>query len=80
MKRNRYRSLLAIASTIAFLFALVVLTLAQTANNMSITGHVKDPQGASLPGATVTPDLLAWDKARADPRMLSALTKKVKMD
>jgi len=27
-------------------------------------------------GATVTPDLLAWDKARADPKMLSALTEK----
>jgi hypothetical protein len=31
-------------------------------------------------GATVTPDLLAWDKARADPEMVSALTKKVGAD
>jgi len=27
--------------------------LAQTSSNTTITGHVKDPQGASLPGATV---------------------------
>jgi hypothetical protein len=31
-------------------------------------------------GATVTPDLLAWDKARADPKMLSALTNKAGTD
>jgi hypothetical protein len=31
--------------------------------------------GLVTAGATVTPDLLAWDKARADPQMLSALTK-----
>jgi hypothetical protein len=31
-------------------------------------------------GATVTPDLLAWEKARADPKMLSALTTKVGTD
>jgi ankyrin repeat protein len=31
-------------------------------------------------GATVTPDVLAWDKAKANPKMLSALTKKVKMN
>ena len=28
-------------------------------------------------GAHVTPDLLDWDKARADPRMIAALTGKV---
>ena len=31
-------------------------------------------------GATVTPDLLAWDKAKANPKMLSALTERVKMN
>jgi len=31
-------------------------------------------------GANVTPDLLAWDKAKANPRMLSALTKESKID
>jgi len=29
-------------------------------------------------GATVTPDLLEWDKAKANPKMLSALTERVK--
>ena len=29
-------------------------TLAQNWSATSITGHVKDPQGANLPGATVT--------------------------
>jgi ankyrin repeat protein len=27
-------------------------------------------------GATVTPDVLAWDKLKADPKMLSALTER----
>jgi hypothetical protein len=31
-------------------------------------------------GAKVTPDLLAWDKATADPKMLAALTGEVKMN
>ena len=31
-------------------------------------------------GANVTPDLLAWDKAKANPKMLSALTEEVKMN
>ena len=31
-------------------------------------------------GAKVTPDLLAWDKAKANPKMLSALTEDVKMN
>jgi hypothetical protein len=31
-------------------------------------------------GATVTPELLAWDKAKANPKMLSALTGRVTMN
>ncbi len=31
-------------------------------------------------GANVTPDLLEWDKAKANPKMLSALTEEVKMN
>ena len=31
-------------------------------------------------GATVTPDLLAWDKAKTNPKMLAALTETVKMN
>jgi len=31
-------------------------------------------------GANVTPDVLAWDKLRADPKMLSALTEKPEPD
>jgi len=38
---------------LGFVFALSAFTLAQTGNNTSIAGHVKDPQGANLPGATV---------------------------
>src|SRR5689334_13787504 len=33
--------------------ALTLVAHAQTTSNASISGHVKDPQGASLPGATV---------------------------
>src|SRR5689334_12063160 len=33
--------------------ALAVAAHAQTTTDASIIGHVKDPQGASLPGATV---------------------------
>ena len=33
---------------------LTVATLAQTGGNTIISGHVKDPQGANVPGATVT--------------------------
>jgi len=42
------------ALAIALGLAQSALVLAQTGSNTSITGHVKDPQGASLPGATVT--------------------------
>ena len=31
-------------------------------------------------GAKVTPDLLEWDKARADPKMFAALTRKIKAE
>jgi hypothetical protein len=31
-------------------------------------------------GATVTPELLAWDKPKANPKMLSALTERVTMN
>ena len=31
-------------------------------------------------GAAVTPDLVDWDKARADPKMLAALTSKAGLE
>src|SRR6266487_6610057 len=52
MKRINNRSFIVIVFGILLMLAQSVL--AQTSSNVSITGHVKDPQGASLPGATVT--------------------------
>src|SRR5882724_545998 len=56
MKRINSKSLVLIISALAlaFGFAGSTPTLAQTSATTSITGHVKDPLGASLPGATVT--------------------------
>jgi iron complex outermembrane receptor protein len=42
------------AMAIGLALASLVSVQAQATNNTSITGHVKDPHGASLPGATVT--------------------------
>ena len=50
----------------------------------ALTGWARQPEGQGdkyyevaarlvTAGATVTPELLAWDKAKADPKMLSAL-------
>jgi len=52
MKRINSRSFIVIVFGILLMLAQSVL--AQTSSNATITGHVKDPQGASLPGATVT--------------------------
>src|SRR6266853_56461 len=52
MKRINNRSFIVIVFGILLMLAQSVL--AQTSSNVTITGHVKDPQGASLPGATVT--------------------------
>src|SRR5437016_2133812 len=62
MKRINSKSLVLIISALAFTLGLAgsTPTLAQTSATMSSTGRVKDPQGASLPGATVT--LFARDR------------------
>ncbi|HKP38270.1 MAG TPA: TonB-dependent receptor [Pyrinomonadaceae bacterium] len=54
MKRIKKTTLMVAALAIGFALANLMLVQAQATNNTSITGHVKDPQGASLPGATVT--------------------------
>lgn len=60
MKRINRRRLLLIVFALAFLLAQSSLAVAQTSAT-GITGHVKDPQGASLAGASVT--LYAHDRA-----------------
>jgi iron complex outermembrane receptor protein len=54
MKRTNNRRLIAIAFALVFALAQSAPALAQTSNTTTITGRVKDPQGASLPDATVT--------------------------
>lgn len=54
MKRISSRSLVVIVLALVIVFAYSALALAQTGGTASLTGSVKDPQGASLPGATVT--------------------------
>jgi iron complex outermembrane receptor protein len=56
MKILSSRRFIVIVFALALVFGLAqsAPVLAQTSSNTSITGHVKDPQGASLPGATVT--------------------------
>src|SRR5438876_9084191 len=63
MKRIKNRSLVVIVFALAFALTQSTPAFAQTAGNSSTTiaGHVKDPQGASLPGATVT--LYARDRS-----------------
>lgn len=60
--RLNYRWLFLIALTMALMFGLSrPLALAQASGSTSIAGQVKDPQGANLPGATVT--LYARDRS-----------------
>ena len=56
MQRINFRSLIGIAFALGLVLVQSALALAQAtaSSNSGITGHVKDPQGASLPGATVT--------------------------
>lgn len=56
MKTIARKSLVLIVSGLALAFGLApsAPVLAQTGGNTTVTGHVKDPQGASLPRATVT--------------------------
>ncbi|MGH9958074.1 MAG: TonB-dependent receptor, partial [Pyrinomonadaceae bacterium] len=54
MKRIKSKALMVAALAIGLALANLVLVQAQATSNTSITGHVKDPQGARLPGATVT--------------------------
>ncbi len=56
MNRINNGSLVVIVLALAFALTQSAPAFAQTTGNSSttITGHVKDPQGASLPGATVT--------------------------
>lgn len=51
MKKIRARAFLNVVLGIAFAIAAQAQT---STDNASISGHVKDPQGANLPGATVT--------------------------
>src|ERR1051326_2271315 len=48
------KNIILFLSALVIVLALVALASAQRSNNASLTGHVKDPRGASLPGATVT--------------------------
>ncbi|HEY8187771.1 MAG TPA: TonB-dependent receptor [Pyrinomonadaceae bacterium] len=56
MKRINSGDLIVIVFALAFALTESAPALAQTKgnNNTSLTGHVKDPRGASLPGAIVT--------------------------
>ena len=54
MKRINSSSLIVIVSLLLLVLTHSALALAQTSGNTSLTGQVKDPQGASLPRATVT--------------------------
>ncbi len=56
MKRINRKSLIVIVFALAFVLAQSALALAQAtgSSNTTIKGHVKDPKGASLPGASVT--------------------------
>src|SRR5713226_7275601 len=55
MKRINRKSLIVIVFALAFVLAQSALALAQAqgSSNTTITGQVKDPKGASLPGASV---------------------------
>src|SRR6266852_1080804 len=55
MKSNNRKRLIVIVFALAFVLAQSGLALAQAtgSSNTTITGHVKDPKGASLPGASV---------------------------
>ncbi len=56
MKRTNRKRLIVIVFALTFVLAQSALALAQATrnSNATITGHVRDPKGASLPGATVT--------------------------
>jgi vitamin B12 transporter len=54
MKRTNSRSLIVIVSVLLLVLTHSALASAQASGNTSLTGHVKDPQGALLPSATVT--------------------------
>src|SRR6266850_993041 len=54
MMRISSRSLIVIGSALLLALTHSALALAQTNSNTSLAGQVKDPQGASVPGATVT--------------------------
>ena len=54
MKRTNSRSLIVIVSVLLLALTHSGLVLAQSSGITTVTGHVKDPRGASLPGATVT--------------------------
>ena len=51
MKNGKSKCSILILFALALAFA--VTASAQTSGNASLTGHVKDPQGANLPGARV---------------------------
>jgi len=56
MRRINRKRLIVIGFALAFVLAQSAVALAQAtgSSNTTITGHVKDPKGASLPGASVT--------------------------
>jgi vitamin B12 transporter len=53
MKNHKYASSILIALALTITVGLLSLTALAQTGNASITGHVKDPQGANLPGANV---------------------------
>ena len=53
MKRISSRSLIVIVFALLLVLTHSASALAQASGNTALTGQVKDPQGASLPGATV---------------------------
>src|SRR6267378_517370 len=54
MKRISSSSLIVIVCALLLVLSHSASALAQTSGDTVLTGQVKDPQGASLPGATVT--------------------------
>src|SRR5688572_21066062 len=54
MKRTNSRKSIVIVSALLLVLTHSAPGLAQASGNTSLTGQVKDPQGASLPNATVT--------------------------
>jgi iron complex outermembrane receptor protein len=53
MKNHKYKDWILILIALTLAFGMALSASAQTGGKASLTGHVKDPQGANLPGARV---------------------------